>query len=112
MHTGCRESLTVSVSLLVIVPVGVVLAGFCGVMNRVHIMAVSHMGVVAGLFGIAGVVALGSPRMDSCSLHRRRVRSSRIPKKSATMAIGRCDIARCLFFGGILSRMKHCRSFQ
>jgi len=63
MHTGCRESLTVGVSLLVIVLVGVVLAGFFGVMNCVHIMAVRHMGVVAGLFGIAGVVVLGSRTM-------------------------------------------------
>ena len=43
--------------------VGVVLAGFFGVMRRVDMMAVGHVGVVPGFFVIAGFVVLSSLKM-------------------------------------------------
>ena len=49
--------------VLVAVLVGVVLAGFFGVMNSVHLMTVGHVGVVSGFFVIAGLVVLGSSAM-------------------------------------------------
>ena len=51
------------VSLLVTVFVGVVLAGFFGVMRGVHLMAVRHVSVVPGFFVIAGFVVLSSREM-------------------------------------------------
>jgi hypothetical protein len=44
----------------VTVLVGVVLAGLFGVMNCVHVVAVRHLCVVAGLFVIARFVVFGS----------------------------------------------------
>jgi hypothetical protein len=54
---------SLGVSLVVTVFVRVVLAGFFGVMHRVHMMAVRHMGVVPRLFVIAGFVMLSSREM-------------------------------------------------
>jgi hypothetical protein len=47
----------------VTVVVGVVLAGFFGVMDCVQMMAVGHVSVVSGLFVIVGFVVLGSREM-------------------------------------------------
>ena len=47
-------------SLLMTVFVRVVLAGFFGVMRRVHMMTVGYMGVVPGFLVIAGFVMLSS----------------------------------------------------
>jgi hypothetical protein len=49
--------------LLVTVIVGVVLAGFFGVMDCVQMMAVGHVSVVPGLLVIVGFVVLGSLEM-------------------------------------------------
>ena len=43
--------------------VGVVLAGFFCVMNSVQVMTVRHVGVVAGLLMIAGLVVVSSRAM-------------------------------------------------
>jgi hypothetical protein len=47
----------------VTVVVGVVLAGFFGVMDCMQVMAVGHVSVVPGLFVIVGLVVLGSREM-------------------------------------------------
>jgi hypothetical protein len=47
----------------VTVLVGVMLASFFGVMNRIQMMTVSHVCVVTGLFMVAGVVVIGSRTM-------------------------------------------------
>ncbi len=49
--------------LFVAVLVSVVLAGFFGVMNRVHMMAMGDVGVMPGLFMIARLVMLGGREM-------------------------------------------------
>ena len=51
------------IRISVAVLVGVVLASFFCVMNRVHLMTVGHVGVVSGLFVIAGLVVVGSRAM-------------------------------------------------